>query len=70
PNEESLGFSLTTTLTEMLDDLDIERDLAPVSGEGMLTLMFTDVEGSTTHARVLGDRRFTELMAEHIAVVS
>jgi adenylate cyclase len=70
PNEESLGFSLTTTLTEILDDLDIEEDLATISGEGMLTLMFTDVADSTGHAQRLGDRRFTQMMAEHIAMVS
>jgi class 3 adenylate cyclase len=69
PNEESLGIALTTTLTEILDDLDIERDLGSIAGEGMLTLMFTDVAGSTGHARELGDRRFTEMMAEHIDLV-
>lgn len=70
PNEKSLGFSLTTTLSEILDSLDIERDLAMVPGEGMFTLMFTDVEGSTAHASELGDRRFTQLMSDHISLVS
>lgn len=70
PNEESLGFALTTTLTQILDDLDFEEDLAGISGEGMLTLMFTDVADSTGHAQRLGDRHFTKMMAEHIAMVS
>lgn len=70
PNEESLGFSLTTTLTEILGEIDIERDLASLMNEGMLTLMFTDVEGSTAHAHQMGDRQYTQLMAEHIALVS
>lgn len=70
PNEESLGFSLTTTLTEILEEIDIERDLASLQGEGMLTLMFTDVEGSTAHARELGDRQYTQLMIDHISLVS
>ena len=69
-NEESLGFTLTTTLSEILDDLDVERDLASIPGEGMLTLMFTDVAGSTAHARELGDHRFIELMIEHIDLVT
>jgi class 3 adenylate cyclase len=70
PNEESLGFALTTTLTEILDTIDLERDLATVVGEGMLILMFTDVAGSTVHARELGDHRFTQLMTEHLQLVS
>ncbi len=70
PNEESLGFTLTTTLTEMLDSIDIDRDFATLPVEGMLTLMFTDVAGSTVHARELGDRAFTELMTSHIRLVS
>ncbi len=70
PNEESLGVSLTTTLSEILDSIDIERDLDGIGTEGMVTLMFTDVEGSTGHVRELGDRRFTELMEEHLALVA
>jgi class 3 adenylate cyclase len=70
PNEESLGFSLTTTLSEILDSIDIEQDLDGIGTEGMVTLMFTDVEGSTGHVRELGDRRFTELMDEHLTLVS
>jgi adenylate cyclase len=69
-NEESLGFSLTTTLTEILDSIDIDHDLAGVSGEGIVTLMFTDVAGSTIHARELGDRRFSQLMSDHIDLVT
>lgn len=70
PNEESLGFSLTTTLTEILDSIDMEKDLDSLLVEGMVTLMFTDVEDSTRHARELGDRLFTQMMAEHISLVS
>lgn len=69
-NEESLGFSLTTTITEILESIDIERDLVSVSNEGMVTLMFTDVEGSTGHALELGDREYTRLMTEHLALVA
>lgn len=69
PNEESLGFSLTTTLSEMLDSLD-ERDVGALPADGMVILMFTDVEGSTRHARDLGDRQFARMMAEHVGLVS
>lgn len=69
-NEESIGFGLTTTLTEILETIDIEKDLAVVLDEAVLTLMFTDVAGSTIHARELGDRYFTQLMADHIQLVS
>jgi class 3 adenylate cyclase len=70
PNVESLGFSLTTTITEILEAIDVERDLLSLPSEGMVTLMFTDVEGSTGHARELGDREFTRLMTEHLALVA
>ena len=70
PNEESLGFTLTTTLTEILNSIDLERDFAMLPVEGTLTLMFTDVAGSTAHARELGDRSFTQLMTGHIRLVS
>jgi class 3 adenylate cyclase len=69
PNAERLGFDLTVTMSELLDSLDVERDLGGLTGEGMLTLMFTDVEGSTAHAREMGDRRYSDLMAEHISLV-
>ncbi len=68
-NEESLGFSLTTTLTDILDSLDLDTDLGALPEQGMSTLMFTDVEGSTGHAKELGDRRYTQLMTEHLDLV-
>lgn len=70
PNEESIGFSLTTTITEILDSIEVGQELDALVGEGMVTLMFTDVEGSTRHAQELGDREFTRMMAEHISLVS
>ena len=69
PNEESLGFSLTTTLGEILESID-ERDIGALPADGMVTLMFTDVEGSTRHARDLGDRQFARMIAEHVGLVS
>ncbi len=69
PNAETLGFDLTVTVSELLDSLDVERDFGEFADEGMLTLMFTDVENSTAHAREMGDRRYSHLMAEHISLV-
>ena len=69
PNAETLGFDLTTTLMQILDTLDVERDLGGFAGEGMLTLMFTDVQDSTAHAAAMGDRRYSELMDEHLRLV-
>ncbi len=69
-NEQLLGFALTTTMTEILESIDPDDDLSALEGQGILTLMFTDVEGSTGHARELGDRRFSQLMIEHVALVS
>jgi class 3 adenylate cyclase len=69
PNADTIGFDLTVTVSEILDALDVEQDLGGFADEGMLTLMFTDVENSTAHAREMGDRRYSELMAEHISLV-
>ena len=32
---------------------------------GTVTFLFTDIEGSTTLLRRLGDRRYAEVLAEH-----
>ncbi len=48
-------------LTGKLTTRDVDRVLA--------TVLFTDVVGSTEHAARLGDRRWTELLATHDAIV-
>lgn len=37
----------------------------PTEPAGALTFLFTDIEGSTHLARTLGDRRYSETLAEH-----
>ena len=64
-NEESLGVTLTTTLTYLLASLDADT-LAPIqASEGTLSLMFTDIEGSTALAQELGDRKWRQVIEDH-----
>jgi class 3 adenylate cyclase len=47
-----------------------QPDLAPhASEDGTVTLLFTDVEGSTALNEELGDRRWLEILAHHHALV-
>src|SRR3990170_1388727 len=45
---------------------DLRRHAAP---DGTVTIMFSDIEGSTEMAERLGDRRFIELLREHNTIV-
>ena len=45
---------------------DLRSHAAP---DGTVTIMFSDIEGSTALAERLGDRRFIELLREHNAIV-
>src|SRR3990172_7827110 len=49
---------------------DEPPDLRPhAAPDGTVTIMFSDIEGSTALAERLGDRRFIELLREHNTIV-
>jgi len=52
--------------TVYADKPDLRPHAAP---DGTVTIMFSDIEGSTALAERLGDRRFIELLREHNALV-
>ena len=52
--------------TVYADKPDLRTHAAP---DGTVTIMFSDIEGSTALAERLGDRRFIELLREHNALV-
>jgi pimeloyl-ACP methyl ester carboxylesterase len=56
------------TLAEIEEFLTGVRPL-PEPDRVLMTLLFTDIVGSTERARALGDRRWRELIDEHHAVV-
>ncbi|HUY43739.1 MAG TPA: adenylate/guanylate cyclase domain-containing protein [Acidimicrobiales bacterium] len=69
-NEETLGLQLTTAVDQLLL---LVQGLAPptagMSPDGTVTIMFTDVEGSTALMESLGEDRWLELLAWHDSIV-
>lgn len=65
-NEESLGVALTTAVDEILTLLQDERPPAmAMSPDGIVTIMFTDIEGSTALMESLGEDSWLELLDWH-----
>lgn len=66
-NEAVLGTPLTTSIAGLADTVqeeqpDLDRAAAP---DGTVTILFSDIEGSTTLNERLGDMRFLELLDWH-----
>jgi class 3 adenylate cyclase len=66
-NEETLGFDLDTSIDAVAEWAEQERpDLTSASTiDGTVTILFTDIEGSTALNESLGDQRWSELVKEH-----
>ncbi|HLA19075.1 MAG TPA: adenylate/guanylate cyclase domain-containing protein, partial [Dehalococcoidia bacterium] len=62
---------IKTSIDAILESVHDEApDLRPhAAPDGTVTIMFSDIEGSTALAERLGDRRFIELLREHNAIV-
>ena len=67
PNKEVAGVELTTTLGDLLKSIgdDTRRRFLEKFDEGTITLVFTDIEDSTTLAARLGDTRWTDVITWH-----
>jgi class 3 adenylate cyclase len=62
-----VGTSIDTVAREALaEHPDLQSHAAP---DGTVTIMFSDIEGSTVLTERLGDRRWMELLREHNAIV-
>jgi class 3 adenylate cyclase len=62
-----LGSSIDTVAREVLaDQPDLKPHAAP---DGTVTIMFSDIEGSTAMTERLGDQRWMEVLREHNAIV-
>jgi adenylate cyclase len=69
-NEDLVGLELTTSVDELLDL--VENVTPPESGmsaDGAVTIVFTDLEGSTLLMESLGEERWLELLKWHDAIV-
>lgn len=71
PNEDVLGIDLSTTLEALAEAAEAERPsvTASAAADGTVTLLFSDIEGSTATLETLGDRRYRDLLAWHHAIV-
>lgn len=67
PNTQVLGVEMTRSLEELLASLDetVEGDIRGSVQHGTVTLMFTDVEGSTELALLMGDDSWSEVIEWH-----
>lgn len=70
-NEVVAGVALTNTLDELLAAMGEaeQAHLDEASSHGVATLVFTDIEDSTSMAMALGDDRWSEVIAWHDDVV-
>jgi len=69
-NEEVVGLELTTAVDELL--LVVQDAPPPASGmsaDGSVTIVFTDLEGSTVLMESLGEERWLELLQWHDGIV-
>lgn len=68
---EQVGVPLTTSLETIVEAIELERpDLTKVADpNGTVTILFTDIEGSSRLTEQLGDREWMKLLAEHNAAV-
>jgi class 3 adenylate cyclase len=70
PGDEYWFF--TERADEIVDDIEeFITGVAPVSepDRALATVMFTDIVGSTQHAARVGDKRWTEMLNQHDALV-
>ena len=64
---ETLGFDITTSVDLLAQAVEVERpDLRSATApDGTVTVLFTDIEGSTERNAVLGDRVWMAMLRRH-----
>ena len=67
PNPEIMGIEMTRTLEDLLASLDsgVESQIRSSVQHGTVTLMFTDIEGSSQLAAQVGDDSWAETIEAH-----
>ncbi len=65
-NEQVVGVGLTTTVDDILQNVQDEQTPLPATApDGSVTIVFTDIEGSTLLMETLGEKPWLELLAWH-----
>jgi len=69
-NEDTLGVGLTAAAEEMLTLVQNEQvPVTAMSADGAVTIVFTDIEGSTVLMESLGEQSWLELLGWHETAV-
>ena len=69
-NEAALGVDLTTSVDEILAAVQDERPpVSAMAADGTVTIVFTDIEGSTALMEALGEQTWLEVLDWHDGAV-
>lgn len=68
--KEGLGAAVRSSIEDLADWAEVERpDLARVTADGKVVILFSDIEESTALNERVGDRAFVKLIGEHDKLV-
>lgn len=68
--KEGFGAAVRSSIEELADWAEVERpDLARLAPNGKLTILFSDIEGSTALNERMGDRAWVRLLSRHDRLV-
>lgn len=69
--KEGFGAAVRSSIEELADWAEVERpDLAQVTPDGRVVILFTDIEESTALNERIGDRAWVKLISSHDKLVS
>src|ERR1700749_1600649 len=69
--KEGFGGALRSSIEDLADWAEVERpDLAKVTPDGRVVILFSDIEESTALNERIGDRAFVKLISSHDKLVS
>jgi class 3 adenylate cyclase len=63
---KGIGATVRNSIEDLAGWAQVERpDLARLTADGQVVIVFSDIEGSTEHNEELGDRRWVQLLDRH-----
>jgi len=69
-NEQTLGLTLTTSIDQLVDAVVLERPAIGASSiDGLVTVVFSDIESSTEVAERMGDEAWLSLLRRYDSAV-
>ncbi|OIN81906.1 adenylate/guanylate cyclase domain-containing protein [Mycobacterium malmoense] len=69
--KEGFGAAVRSSIEDLADWAEVERpDLARVTPDGRVVILFSDIEGSTALNERIGDRAWVKLIGSHDKLIS